>query len=424
MARVAYNRRMVPKQVVDPPIYLDHHATTPCDRRVVEAMIPTFSDQFGNAASRQHAFGVRAAALVEEARAQVASLIHCDPREVIFTSGATESSNLAIKGLVDETRGSRCHVVTTVVEHRSVLDSCQRLEEKGVEVSYVRVAPDGRVRPEDIEAALRAATCLVSVQLANNEIGTVQPVGDIGRLCRERGIRFHCDAVQALPHLPCDVGELGIDLLSLSAHKMYGPKGVGALYIRRKSPRVRLSALIDGGGHERGLRSGTLNVPGIVGFGRACALVREERAADAARAAALRDRLKAGILERVPEAIVNGSLDHRLPNNLNISVPGIDAEKLIAAMEGLAVSSGAACSSASRDASYVLRAIGAGHEARAGSLRFGVGRFNTPEEIDRAVIAVARAVHELRATSARAGSADACRPACGETLDANATYNL
>ncbi len=401
---------MPSKLVVNPPIYLDHHATTPCDPRVVEAMLPTFSDQFGNAASRQHAFGLDAAKLVEAARQQVASLIHCDPREVIFTSGATESNNLAIKGLVEQLGESDCHVVTSVIEHKAVLDSCQSLEEKGVEVTYVGVGPDGCVRVEELEKALRPQTRLVSIQFANNEIGTVQPVREIGRSCRERGIRFHCDAVQALPHLPCDVDDLELDLLSLSAHKMYGPKGIGALYVRRKSPRVRLRPLIDGGGHERGLRSGTLNVPGIVGFGKACELVRQERAADASRASALRDRLKDGLLSAIGEITINGSLDRRLPNNLNVSFLGVDSEKLIKALNGLAVSSGAACSSASRDSSYVLRAIGSGDLALAGSVRFGVGRFNTEEEIDRAARAVADAVRELRSAPGLVGPAEACRP--------------
>ncbi len=401
---------MPSKLVVNPPIYLDHHATTPCDPRVVEAMLPTFSDQFGNAASRQHAFGLDAAELVEEARQQVASLIHCDPREVIFTSGATESNNLAIKGLVEQVGECDCHVVTSVIEHKAVLDSCQSLEEKGIEVTYVGVGPNGCVRPEELEKALRPTTRLVSIQFANNEIGTVQPVREIGRLCGERGIRFHCDAVQALPHLPCDVYELGLDLLSLSAHKMYGPKGIGALYVRRKSPRVRLRPLIDGGGHERGLRSGTLNVPGIVGFGKACELVREESAADAGRTSALRDRLKDRLLDALGDVTINGSLDHRLPNNLNVSFLGVDSEKLITALNGLAVSSGAACSSASRDSSYVLRAMGASDLALAGSVRFGVGRFNTADEIDRAVVAVVDLVRELRSAPGPVGPAEACRP--------------
>lgn len=398
---------------VDPPIYLDHHATTPCDPRVVEAMLPTFREQFGNAASRQHVFGVEASELVERAREQVASLIQCDPREIVFTSGATESNNLAIKGLVEHLAESAPHVVTSVIEHKAVLDSCQSLEEKGVEVTYVGVERDGCLRLEELEKALRPETALVTVMFANNEIGTVQPVREIGRLCRERGLRFHCDAVQALPHLVCDVSELGVDLLSLSAHKMYGPKGIGALYVRRRGPRVRLRPLIDGGGHERGLRSGTLNVSGIVGFGKACELVIEERASDAERSSKLRDRLKKALLDTVPDVAINGSLDHRLPNNLNISFLGVEAEKLIEEVEGLAISSGAACSSASRDSSYVLRSIRASDRALAGSVRFGVGRFTTAGEIDRAVEAIARAVKKLRSTSGPVGPSDPCLPACG-----------
>lgn len=401
------------KLAVDPPIYLDCHATTPCDPRVVEAMLPAFTQRFGNAASRQHAFGLDAAGLVERARGQVAALIGCDPREIVFTSGATESNNLAIKGFMEHLGETSPHVVTSAVEHKAVLDSCRTLERKGVEVTYVGVGPDGCVRLDELERALRAETALVSIMYANNEIGTVQPVREIGRLCRVRNIRFHCDAAQAAPYLDCDVRELEVDLLSLSAHKMYGPKGIGALYVRRKGPRVRLRPLLDGGGHERGLRSGTLNVPGIVGFGAASELVLEDRASDVRRAASLRDRLRDGLLSAIPDVVVNGCMDRRLPNNLNVSFLGVDAEKLIGRLRGLAISSGAACSSASRDSSYVLRSLGASDERIAGSVRFGLGRFNSAEEIERAVLAVAAAVRALRAASGTTGPQDACMPACG-----------
>jgi cysteine desulfurase len=379
---------MTPK----PLIYLDHHATTPCDPRVLEAMLPTFREGFGNAASRQHAFGWEAEARVERAREQVAALIGADPVEIVFTSGATESDNLALKGVARASASRGRHIVTTAIEHKAVLDSAAWLEHEGFEVTFVPVTADGLVDVARVAGALRSDTVLVSVMMANNEIGTVQPVGEIGALCKERGVVFHSDAVQALPYLECNVQALGIDLLSISAHKMYGPKGVGALYVRRRGPRVRLEPIIHGGGHERGIRSGTLNVPGIVGLGVACELVGRERDADAKRIGALRDRLREGLLERVDFAIVNGSMEHRLPNNLNLSFPGVNGDGLLAAIKGVAVSSGSACTSASLEPSYVLRALGESEDVAHTSIRFGLGRWTTAAEIETAIEATARAV--------------------------------
>ncbi len=388
--------------MTEQPIYLDYHATTPCDPRVVEAMLPTFTGTFGNAASRHHRFGSAARELVERARELVAALIGCRPAEIVFTSGATESDNLAVKGasLSPVSRGR--HVVTSAIEHRAVLDPCERLERSGFEITHVRPGADGRVRPADVEAAIRDDTTLVSIMYANNEIGTVNPIGEIGAICRARGVIFHCDAVQALPYLPCDVDELCVDLLSISAHKMYGPKGAGALFVRRRSPRVRLEPLIDGGGHERGMRSGTINVSGIVGLGCACDLARSEREDDSRRVGALRDRLLAMITEAVPDAMVNGSLEHRLPNNINVSFPGIDAADVIERLETVAVSSGAACSSASSDGSYVIRAIGGDADRAGGSIRISLGRFTSDDEIETAG---PRIVDAVRRTSPRR-----CRP--------------
>lgn len=379
------------------PIYLDHHATTPCDPRVVEAMLPTFDRQFGNAASRQHYYGWQAEALVEAAREQVAALLHCGPSEVIFTSGATESDNLAIKGVAQNYAAKGRHIVTNTIEHPAVLDTCKYLEAHGFTVTYLRATREGRIEPEAVAEAIGPETILVSIMLANNEIGTINPIAEIGRICKERGVIFHTDAVQALAYLPCDVEALGVDLLSVSAHKMYGPKGVGALYVRRRNPRVALAPLIHGGGHERGMRSGTLNVSGIVGLGKACELAAAEGPADAKRIAELRNRLWRKLDQAIPGLQQNGSVKHRLPNNLNVSFPGIDADALMTGMKGVAVSSGSACTSAKQEPSHVLRGIGLADDQVQSSIRFGLGRFTTAEEIDRAAAAVLRAHESVRA---------------------------
>jgi len=381
------------------PIYLDHHATTPCDPQVIEAMLPTFGEIFGNAASRQHAYGWQAEALVERAREQVAELIGAHPVEIIFTSGATESNNLAIKGLARRREGRDRHVITSAIEHKAVLDVCGRLEGDGFEVTRLPVDAEGLIRPEAVEAAIRPQTFLVSLMHANNEIGVVNPIEAVGRICKRRKILFHCDAAQSLAYLPCPVETYGIDLLSISGHKMYGPKGVGALYVRRRNPRVSLEPLIYGGGHERGLRSGTLNVPGIVGLGAACELIGRRRPADAERLANLRDRLLARLREGLPELIVHGCLEHRLPNNLNVSFPGVDGDALLTSLREIAVSSGAACASATREPSHVLRALGVADDLIQASLRFGLGRSNTEAEIDRAAEVTIAAVRNLRAAA-------------------------
>jgi len=389
------------------PIYLDHHATTPCDPRVIDAMLPTFGEAFGNASSRQHAHGKRAAELVEGARGKVASLIAADPREIVFTSGATESDNLAIKGVArwfaSQGHGPRNmsgpgHVVTSAIEHKAVLDSCAQLEKEGLQVTYLPPNRDGLVDATAVEAALRPETVLVTLMLANNEIGTINPVSEVGKLCKERGVTFHCDAVQGMSLLDCSVDALGVDLLSLSAHKIYGPKGVGALYVRRRAPHVRLQPLFDGGRHERGVRSGTLNVPGIVGMGVACEIVENERESDARRIKPLRDSLLAQLREALPDLHVNGSLEHRLPNNLNVSFPGLDGEALVGELRGLSVSSGAACSSATHDSSYVVKSLYENNETVGGSLRFGLGRSNSTDEVVRAAKEVVNAARRLRET--------------------------
>ncbi len=380
------------------PIYLDNHATTRVDPRVLEAMLPFFGERYGNAASRHHAFGSDAHEAVETAREQVAALIGASPREIVFTSGATEANNLAIKGAAAMVTPDR-HIVTVATEHHAVLDPCQRLESDGFRVTVLPVDGRGQTTRDQLAAALTEETILVSVMAANNEIGTLQPIREIGRLCKERGVLFHCDAVQAATTLPLDVEDLGIDLLSLSAHKMYGPKGVGALYVRRRGPHVRLRPLLDGGGHERGMRSGTLPVPLIVGFGLACVLSLQERTVEAARLADLRDRLQDGLAERISDMRVNGHPTERLANNLNVSFPGVDGEALLTSLRDVAASSGSACTSASVEPSYVLRALGLSDDLARASLRFGLGRFTTAEEIDYAIDAVASAVERLRAIS-------------------------
>ncbi len=381
------------------PVYLDYHATTPVDPRVLEAMLPYFSQDFGNAASKSHVFGWKAEEAVEAARADVAALIGASPKEIVWTSGATESDNLAVKGVAQfygETKGK--HLVTAKTEHKAVLDSMHALERQGFEVTFLDVERDGRLDPRRLEAALRKDTILVSVMHANNETGVVHPIAEIGRITRAAGVLFHCDAVQSIGKIPFDVERMNVDLASISAHKMYGPKGVGALYVRRK-PRVRLVAQMDGGGHERGFRSGTLNVPGIVGFGRAAALALAERDAEATRVLALRERLRQGLLAGLDLLTVNGSVEHRLPGNLNVSFAYVEGEALMMAIKDVAVSSGSACTSASLEPSYVLRAMGVSDDLAHSSIRFGLGRFTTAEEIDWVVKLVVEKVKKLREMS-------------------------
>jgi cysteine desulfurase len=380
------------------PVYMDCHATTPVDPRVLEAMLPYFTEHFGNAASRSHAFGWRAEEAVEEARAEVARLVGATAREIVWTSGATESDNLAVKGVARFHRARGRHLVTTAVEHKAVLDSMRALEEEGFEVTVVPVDREGLVDPEAVRAALRPDTVLVSVIHANNEVGTIQPIAEIGRITRERGVLFHTDAVQSVGRIPFDVEEANADLVSLSAHKMYGPKGVGALYVRRR-PRARLAAQVDGGGHERGYRSGTLNVPGIVGFGRAAAIARAEMPEEGPRIQALRERLWQGIRSRLGHVQLNGSWAHRLPGNLHVSFAGVEGEALLLALRDVAVSSGSACTSATLEPSYVLRAMGVPDDLAHASIRFGLGRFNTEEEVDHVARRVAEQAARLREMS-------------------------
>src|SRR5512133_2443307 len=377
------------------PIYMDYHATTPVDPRALEAMLPYFSEKFGNAASKSHSFGWQAEEAVEAAREQVGRLIGASAREIVWTSGATESDNLAIKGAAQFHRAKGKHLITCTTEHKAVLDSMHALERDGFEVTILPVESDGRLDPARLQAALRPDTTLVSIMHANNESGVLHPVEEIGRITRAAGVLFHCDAVQSLGKVPFDVEAVNVDLVSLSAHKMYGPKGVGALYVRRK-PRARLQAQLDGGGHERGHRSGTLNVPGIVGLGKACELAREAMAAESARVLALRERLREGILAGVERVTVNGSLEQRLPGNLNVSFAYVEGEALMMAMKDVAVSSGSACTSASLEPSYVLRAMGVSEDLAHSSIRFGLGRFNTEEEVDHVVRLVVERVKKLR----------------------------
>ena len=383
------------------PIYMDNHATTPVDPRVVEAMLPYFTNQFGNASSRSHAFGWGAEKAVDEAREQVAKLIGASGKEIVWTSGATESDNLAIKGAAEFYRDKGNHIVTAQTEHKAVLDTCKRLEKEGYEVTYVAVDKDGRVKPEAVAAAMDSRpgkTILVSIMHANNEIGTVNPIEEIGEVVKSRGALFHIDAVQSVGKIPFDVNAAKADLVALTAHKMYGPKGVGALYVRRK-PRVRLTALIDGGGHERGMRSGTLNVPGIVGFGKAAEIARLEMPEESRRLFALRERLRNGLQSQVSDTYINGSLEHRLPGSLNISFAYVEGEAMLMGLKDVAVSSGSACTSASLEPSYVLRALGVEEEMAHTSIRFGLGRFNTEEEVDFVINTVASKVNKLREMS-------------------------
>ena len=378
------------------PIYMDNHATTRVDPRVVEAMLPYFTETFGNAASRNHVFGWRAEEAVAVARRQVAELIGASPREIVFTSGATESDNAAIKGVAEASEGRGNHIVTCATEHKAVLDCCGRLEKRGYRVSYLPVSSDGLVQPEAVRRALTGKTVLVSIMYANNEIGTLQPISHIGRIAREHEIPFHVDAAQAAGKIPVDVERDNIDLMSFTAHKIYGPKGIGALYVRRRGSRVRLSAQMDGGGHERGLRSGTLNIPGIVGFGKACMLCAEEREEEGARLGGLRDRLMDGMMQALDGVSVNGGLDHRLANNLNLSFAGVDGESLLLGLDDVAVSSGSACTTDTPEPSHVLRALGIKPELAHASIRFGLGRFSTAEEVDYAAAKVVDVVNRLR----------------------------
>ena len=378
------------------PLYMDNHATTPCDPRVFDAMAPYFTEIFGNAASRNHHFGWQAEEAVEIGRKQVADLIGASPKEIVFTSGATESDNLAIKGVAEMYYEKGDHIITVVTEHKAVLDTCKKLEKRGFKVTYLPVAPNGLISPDDVKNAMTDKTILVSVMLANNEIGVIQHIAEIGKLCKERGVLFHTDATQGVGKIPFNVNKFNVDLVSISAHKMYGPKGAGALYVRRKNPRVTLVPLIDGGGHERGMRSGTLNVTGIVGLGKACELAAAEMDQESERILSLRNKLHKGLVDELPEVFLNGDETQRLPGNLNVSFAYVEGESLLMGINDIAVSSGSACTSASLEPSYVLKALGVGEELAHSSIRFGLGRFNTEEEVDYALNRVTDAVNRLR----------------------------
>ncbi|MFF5382308.1 IscS subfamily cysteine desulfurase [Pedobacter suwonensis] len=380
------------------PIYLDNNATTPLDPRVLEAMLPYFTEKFGNAASRNHAFGWVAEEGVDYAREEVAKLIGCTEKEIIFTSGATEADNLAIKGVFEMYKEKGNHIITAVTEHKAVLDTCKHLEKNGARVTYLGVKEDGLIDLAELEAAMTPETILVSIMYGNNEIGVIQPVKEIAAIAHKHGALFMTDATQAVGKIPVDVNADGIDLMAFSAHKMYGPKGVGALYVRRKNPRVKVTAQMDGGGHERGMRSGTLNVPGIVGLGKACELCRLEMESEAIRLSALRDKLES-TLSQMEESYVNGNTQHRLPHVANISFKYVEGEGLMMAMSDLAVSSGSACTSASLEPSYVLKSLGLSDDLAHSSIRYGLGRFTTEEEIDQAIEVTQKAVNHLRELS-------------------------
>src|SRR4030088_3068531 len=381
------------------PIYMDYHATTPVDPRVVEAMIPYFTEHFGNAASRNHPFGWEAEEAVEKARKQVADLIGANAKEIVFTSGATESDNLAIKGGAEMYREKGNHIITAVTEHKAVIDTCKRLEKEGFRVTYVAVPKDGRINLDELRAAITDKTILITIMTANNEIGVIQPIAEIGAIAKAKGVLVHTDAVQAVGKVPFNVNDLKVDMASISAHKMYGPKGVGALYVRRRNPRVLLAPLIDGSGHERGMRSGTLNVPGIVGFGKAAELCSLEMAADTARLLALRARLNAKLHKQLDELYINGSMEHRLPHNLNISFAYVEGESLLMGINDVAVSSGSACTSASLEPSCVLTALRGGGELAHSSIRFGLGRWTKEEEVDYVADKLINVVTRLREMS-------------------------
>ncbi len=381
------------------PIYLDNNATTRCDPRVVEAMLPFFTERYGNSASRNHVFGWEAEEVIDNSRDQIAAVIGAGGKEIIFTSGATESNNLAIKGVAAMYRKKGNHIITQVTEHKAVIDPCKRLERDGFKVTFLPVDNFGRIRIEELAAAMTDQTILVSIMAANNEIGTLQPLAEIGKLCKQKGVLFHTDATQAVGKIPVDVQAMGIDLLSMTAHKMYGPKGIGALYVRKKDPRVRLEATIDGGGHERGMRSGTLAVQNIVGLAVACDICRREMAEEAKREISLRNRLHQRITDKLSDVYLNGHPTERLPGNLNLSFAFVEGEGLMMGIKEICVSSGSACTSASLEPSYVLKALGVGDELAHSSLRFGIGRFTTVEEVDYVADDVVRAVNKLREMS-------------------------
>lgn len=381
------------------PIFMDYHSTTPVDPRVLEEMIPYFTEDFGNAASRNHSFGWRAEEAVERSRERIASLINCDPKEIIFTSGATESNNLAIKGVAEMYAEKGDHIITCVTEHKAVLDTGKRLEKLGKRVTYMPVDKYGQIDLDELRKTITDKTILISIMFANNEVGTLQKVHEIGKIAKEKGVLFHSDAVQAVGKVPVDVQAMNVDLMSLTAHKIYGPKGVGALYVRKKGPRVRLVAQMDGGGHERGMRSGTLNVPGMVGFGKACEIAKEVMPEESKRLAGLRDKLRNGLEKALEDVYLNGHPTERLPNNLNMSFAYVEGESLLMGMDDIAVSSGSACTSATLEPSYVLKALGVGEDLAHTSIRFGLGRFNTEEEVDYVLNKVISNVNRLREMS-------------------------
>ena len=381
------------------PIYMDNHATTPVDPRIFKAMTPYLTTIFGNSASRNHSFGWEAEEAVDKARKQVADLIGATPKEIVFTSGATESDNLALKGVAQMYAEKGNHIITAATEHKAILDTCKRLEKEGLRVTYLSVQQNGLVDLDQLKAAITDKTILISIMYANNEIGVIQPIKEIGKIAHERGVLFHTDATQAVGKVPVNVLADNIDLASISAHKMYGPKGVGALYVRRRNPRVQVTAQMDGGGHERGMRSGTLNIPGIVGLGEACGIAQKEMAEEGKRLAYLRDKLKDRLLASLDETYINGTMEHRLPNNLNISFAYVEGESLLMGINDIAVSSGSACTSATLEPSYVLKALGAGDDLAHSSIRFGLGRFNTEEEVDYVAAKVIDVVKKLRELS-------------------------
>jgi cysteine desulfurase len=381
------------------PIYFDNHATTRVDPRVVEAMLPYFGEHFGNAASRNHSFGWEAEEAVEKARKQIADLVGATSKEIVFTSGATESNNLAIKGVAEMYAEKGNHIITAATEHKAVLDTCKRLEKEGYRVTYLPVQSNGLVNLDMLREAITVKTILVTIMFANNEIGVLQPIAEIGKICKEKGVLFHTDGVQAVGKVPVNVVKDGIDLMSITAHKIYGPKGVGALYVRRKSPRVQLTAQMDGGGHERGMRSGTLNVPGIVGLGEACAICNREMAEESKRLQGMRDYLRKKLETELDEVFINGTMEHHLPHNLNMSFAYVEGESLLMGINDIAVSSGSACTSATLEPSYVLKALGVGDDLAHTSIRFGLGRFNTQEEVEYVANRMIETVRKLRELS-------------------------
>jgi cysteine desulfurase len=381
------------------PIYMDYHATTPMDPRVFEAMKPYFMETFGNAASRNHSFGWQAEEAVEKSRKQIADLIGSTTKEIVFTSGATESNNLALKGIAEMYAEKGNHIITAATEHKAILDTCKRLEKHGIRVTYLPVQANGLIDLDMLKDAITDKTILISIMYANNEIGVIQPMAEIGKIAKAKGVLVHSDATQAVGKVPVNVIKDNIDLMSMSGHKIYGPKGVGALYVRRKSPRVQITAQMDGGGHERGMRSGTLNVPGIVGLGEACAICNADMPAESKRMAFLRDKLRGKLESELDEVYINGTMEHRLPNNLNISFAYVEGESLLMGINDIAVSSGSACTSATLEPSYVLKALGAGDDLAHSSIRFGLGRFNTEEEVDYVAAKVIDVVKKLRELS-------------------------